>query len=236
MSKKIFIDPGHGGADSGAVGVNNLLEKNINLLVAKKVESLLKKQNLDVKLSRIDDSTLSLDKRSSSANKWGADCYVSIHCNSFNKIASGVETFSYSTKTSDLANYIHEEILKTKVYTKNRGIKTANFYVLRKTSMRSCLVELAFIDNELDAKLLREDQDKFALAIAKGVCKYVGVEFKPESSNQNEKPIIPPVEDSTVFYRVICGSFNNRVYAEEMIEILKANGYKDIFIDIFNKK
>lgn len=236
MSKKIFIDPGHGGSDSGAVGVNNLLEKNINLLVAKKVESLLKKQNLDVKLSRIDDSTLSLNERTYAANKWGADCYVSIHCNSFNKISSGVETFSYSTKTSDLANFIHEEILKTKAYTKNRGIKTANFYVLKKSNMRSCLVELAFIDNELDAKLLREDQDKFALAIAKGICKYVGVEFKSESPSQNEKPSIPPVEDSNVFYRVICGSFNNRVYAEEMIESLKSHGYTDIFIDIFNKK
>ena len=87
MSKKIFIDPGHGGLDSGAVGVNNLLEKNINLSVAKKVESLLKKQNLEVKLSRTDDSTLSLDGRTLAANTWNADCYVSIHCNSFNNLA-----------------------------------------------------------------------------------------------------------------------------------------------------
>lgn len=236
MRKKIFIDPGHGGTDSGAVGVNNLLEKNINLLVAKKVEALLKKQNLDVKLSRTDDSTLALDNRTSAANKWGADCYVSIHCNAFNKIASGIETFSYTDKTNDLANCIHEEILKSKAYTKNRGLKTANFYVLRKSSMRSCLVELAFIDNELDAKLLREDQDKFALAIVKGICKYVGVEFKPEGPSENEKPSIPPVEDSNVFYRVICGSFNNRIYAEEMIETLKSHGYTDVFIDIFNKQ
>ena len=236
MSKKIFIDPGHGGIDSGAVGINNLLEKNINLSVAKKVESLLKKQNLEVKLSRTDDSTLSLDGRTSAANKWNADCYVSIHCNSFNNSASGVETFSYTDKTNDLANCIHEEILKTNTYTKNRGVKTANFYVLRKSSMRSCLIELAFIDNELDAKLLREDQDKFALAVAKGICKYVGVEFKTENPTPNTKPTNPPVEDSNVFYRVVCGSFNNRVYAEEMIESLKAYGYTDIFIDIFNKK
>ncbi|MEN2256875.1 N-acetylmuramoyl-L-alanine amidase [Paraclostridium benzoelyticum] len=127
----------------------------------------MKKQNVEVKLSRTDDSTLSLDGRTSSANNWGADCYVSIHCNSFNKTASGIETFSYTDKTKDLANCIHEEILKTNAFTKNRGLKTANFYVLRKSNMRSCLIELAFIDNELDAKLLREIKINLHLLLLK---------------------------------------------------------------------
>ncbi|MDO7206322.1 N-acetylmuramoyl-L-alanine amidase [Paraclostridium bifermentans] len=120
-----------------------------------------------MKLSRTDDSTLSLDGRTSAANKWNADCYVSIHCNSFNNSASGVETFSYTDKTKNLANCIHEEILKTNAYTKNRGVKTANFYVLRKSSMRSCLIELAFIDNELDAKLLEKIKINLPLQLLK---------------------------------------------------------------------
>ncbi|WP_373599473.1 N-acetylmuramoyl-L-alanine amidase [Paraclostridium bifermentans] len=233
MVKKVFLDPGHGGNDSGAVGVNNLLEKNINLSVAKKVYDILKKQNLDVRLSRSDDSTISLNSRTEAANKWGADCYISIHCNSFNTTAQGIETFSYSTKTNDLANHIHNEILDSKIYTKNRGLKTANFYVLRKSSMRSCLIELAFIDNNEDSKLLIDKQDSFALSIAIGICEYLGVKFTPTPEKPSSTPQ-PPVIDSNTFYRVVCGSFNNRVYAEEIIENLKANGY-DAFIDIFKK-
>ena len=147
MAKKVFIDPGHGGNDSGAVGINNLLEKDITLSVAKKVYDFLKKQGLEIKLSRTDDKTLSLKDRTSAANSWKADCFISIHCNAFNGNASGVETYSYTTSTNDLAANIHEEVLKTKCYTKNRGTKTANFYVIKYTNMRACLIELAFIDN-----------------------------------------------------------------------------------------
>ena len=68
MAKKIFIDPGHGGNDSGAVGINNLLEKDINLSVAKKVQDLLKSKGLEVILSRTYDKTLSLNDRTSAAN------------------------------------------------------------------------------------------------------------------------------------------------------------------------
>ena len=122
MSKKVFIDAGHGGNDSGAVGVNNLLEKDINLSVAKKVYDFLKNQGVETKLSRTNDKTLELNERTSAANSWKADCFVSIHCNAFNKEACGVETYSYSVDTDNLAVNIHEEILKSKCYTKNRGV------------------------------------------------------------------------------------------------------------------
>ena len=157
MSKKVFIDPGHGGDDSGAVGVNNLLEKDINLAVAKKVYDFLKNQGLEIKLSRTDDKTLELNERTVAANTWNADGFVSIHCNAFNKEACGIETYSYNIATNNLAVNIHEEILKSKCYTKNRGVKTANFYVLKYTNMRTCLIELAFIDNIDDAKILLEN-------------------------------------------------------------------------------
>ena len=147
MAKKVYIDPGHGGNDSGAVGIDGALEKTVNLEMALKVEKLLKNQGLDVRLTRKDDRTLSLKERVDLANNWSADCFVSSHCNAFNKEAKGVETYSLNDKTSDLAKDIQEEILKTGAYTLNRGVKTANFYVLRNTKMRACLVELGFIDN-----------------------------------------------------------------------------------------
>ena len=177
MAKKIFIDPGHGGNDSGAVGINNLLEKDINLSVAKKVQDLLKSKGLEVILSRTNDKTLSLNDRTSAANSSKADCFISIHCNAFNGEACGVETYSYSTNTNDLATDIHEELLKSKCYTKNRGTKTANFYVIKNTNMRACLIELGFIDNIEDSKLLLQKQDNLAEAIARGICKYLNIKY-----------------------------------------------------------
>lgn len=232
MSKKVFIDPGHGGSDSGAVGVNNLLEKDINLQVAKKAESLLKKQGVEVKLSRESDVYLSLDARTTMANNWKADCFVSIHCNAFDGTAKGIETYSYQSNTSDLAKKVHTQVLNTKAYTLNRGLKTASFYVLKYTTMRACLMEMAFIDNVEDSKILTQRQDDLALGIAKGVCDYLGIEYKPNPGLPETKP---PVVDSDTFYRVVCGSFNSKVYAEERLEELKKLGFDDAFITVFQK-
>lgn len=234
MAKKIFIDPGHGGNDSGAVGINNLLEKDINLSVAKKVQDLLKSKGLEVILSRTNDKTLSLNDRTSAANSSKADCFISIHCNAFNGEACGVETYSYSTNTNDLATDIHEELLKSKCYTKNRGTKTANFYVIKHTNMRACLIELGFIDNIEDSKLLLQKQDNLAEAIARGICKYLNIKYDTiKDDDTNTK--LPEISDSNIFYRVVCGSFNNRVYAEERLEELKKLGIEDSFIDIYKK-
>lgn len=233
MPKKVFIDPGHGGSDSGAVGVNNLLEKNINLQVSKKVEELLKKQGLEVKLSRDIDKTLSLASRTDSANAWKANCFVSIHCNAFNEKATGIETYAYTSTTLDLANDVHTELLNTKAYTVNRGVKTANFYVIKNSNMRACLVELGFIDNKEDVKNLTQKQDELATGIAKGICKYLKIDYKPISDGGGEKP---PVVDSNTFYRVVCGSFNSKVYAEERLEELKKLGMEDTFIISYQKE
>lgn len=224
MAKKVFIDPGHGGIDSGAVGVDNLLEKDINLSVAKKVESLLKTQGVEIKLSRTSDTTVSLDERTETANSWGANCYVSIHCNAYNGLAKGVETYSYANSTKDLAKYVHNEVIASKAYTLDRGLKTASFYVLKYTTMRACLIEMAFIDNVEDSKILLQRQDDLALAITKGICKYLGFEYTPITIDPN------------TFYRVVCGSFNNKSYAEQRMDELKALGYKDVFIDVYTKE
>lgn len=100
--------------------------------------------------------------------------------------------------------------------------------------MRACLIELAFIDNIEDSKILLQKQDELAEAIAKGICKYLGVEYKFIEQSDNTEDI--PVIDENTFYRVVCGSFNNRVYAEERLEQLKELGIEDSFIVIYNKE
>ena len=99
MAFKVYIDPGHGGNDSGAVGVRNVLEKDIALEVSKKITDILRNRGLEVKMSRTNDTFKSLSYRTTDANNWGADAFVSIHCNSAKrKDAKGLETFCYKFK------------------------------------------------------------------------------------------------------------------------------------------
>lgn len=165
--------------------------------MAKKVNELLKKQGLEVKLSRENDVYLSLEQRTTAANNWKTDCFISIHCNAYNGSAKGIETYSYSTSTSDLANDVHSKVLDTKAYTVNRGVKQANFYVLRHTTMRAALIEMAFIDNVDDSKILTQKQDDLALGIAKGICKYLNIQYKLDEGNGGGTT--PPVVDSDTF-------------------------------------
>jgi hypothetical protein len=181
--KKVYLDPGHGGTDPGAIG-NGIQEKDIVLTVAKKVESKLKKCNLDVRMSRTTDVFKTLEYRSTDANSWGADCFVSIHANSSDATsAQGVETYCYKFAYRPLADKVHGEIINSKTYTKNRGVKEGNFHVVRETNMDACLVELAFISNTEDANLLKNKQEEFATAIAKGICKYLGVTYVEDNTN-----------------------------------------------------
>lgn len=164
----------HGGKDPGAVG-NNLQEKAINLSVGLKVKKLLEDRGVVVKMSRTDDSFPELSYRAYSANEWGADCFLSIHCNSATASAQGVETYCYTTGNDALAQAVQSSIIADKnIWIKNRGVKRGNFLVVRETKMVAALVELAFISNSSDAAILKNKQDAMATAIAKGIIKHLG--------------------------------------------------------------
>lgn len=168
---KIFINPGHCvGIDSGAVG-NGLKESEVVLSVGRRVEKYLQAVGLETKLFQYNG----LQEIAHDANSWGADLFLSIHCNSYNTLAKGTETFCYSegTKAYDFAKAIHNQITKTFPELTDRGVKTASYSVLRYTNMPAILVEMAFIDNAFDAKLLVEREDDFAKAIARGVTDYL---------------------------------------------------------------
>lgn len=128
---------------------------------------------MKVVYSRTADKFVSLADRTTMANKAKADIFVSIHANSFTvNTARGLETFSHpgSTAGRKLASDIQSEILKDKtLYSVNRGLKTANFYVLRVSNMPAALTELAFISNPGDATILRTKQKEFAKQIAAGI-------------------------------------------------------------------
>lgn len=174
---KVFINPGHapnGVPDPGACGCG-LRESDVVATVGHLVEGYLTAAGCEVKLLQSD----SLSEISDTANEWGADCFVSIHCNSAETdTARGVETFSYhgSSNGWGLSKCIQNQIVGAfatidKTFP-DRGCKTANYHVIRETDMPAVLVEMAFINNAEDAKLLKHNADDFARAIARGVTDY----------------------------------------------------------------
>ncbi|MEC1522774.1 Ig-like domain-containing protein [Neobacillus niacini] len=195
---KIFLDPGHGGSDPGAVagGYN---EASLNLAVAKKVQTLLLNQGYTVYMSRNDNTYVSLLDRSKMANDLKADVFISIHTNSTageSTSANGIESYFYEydpnypskindqwhnnpdriAKSMTLTSFIQQNLIE---YTgaNNRGTDGDTFSVLRESAMPATLTEIGFINNASERQKLLTDsyQNKLAQAIADGVVEYFRV-------------------------------------------------------------
>ncbi|WP_294130728.1 N-acetylmuramoyl-L-alanine amidase [uncultured Clostridium sp.] len=185
---KVFIDPGHGGYDNGAVQ-NGVFEDEINLQIAQKIEAKLKAKGVQVKMSRYDDTYLSLTERTTMANNWGSDIFVSIHQNSAtSSSANGIETYYHSSRqdSKELAVEIQNDLIQSTNAT-NRGVKTANYSVIQTASMPSNLVECGFISNPTEAKNLSSSsyQDKVAEGIVSGIMDYLATNVILNNSGSN---------------------------------------------------
>lgn len=166
--RKVFIDAGHGGYDPGASG-NGLREKDIVLSMALKLGDLLSNKGITVNYSRTTDKYLTLEQRANLANAWGADLFISLHCNAFSVTsANGTECFTHPTasaSTKALSRNVSNDMAR-KLNLTNRGHKEANFAVLRLTKMPAILIETAFITNSSDASKLSTRQNDFVSSIA----------------------------------------------------------------------
>ncbi|WZY36137.1 N-acetylmuramoyl-L-alanine amidase [Bacillus sp. FSL W8-1122] len=154
---KIFIDPGHGGSDPGAVG-HGLKEKDLVLTISRHIRDMLLSEytGVEVKMSRDSDVFLSLAERANLANNWGADYFLSVHINAGG--GAGFESFIHTSKSSGSVkaqNTIHPAIMQ-QIGGTDRGKKNANFAVLRLTKMPAILTENLFIDNANDAAKLKD--------------------------------------------------------------------------------
>jgi N-acetylmuramoyl-L-alanine amidase len=182
---RIYLDPGHGGSDSGAVG-NGLQEKALTLAIALQIRDILQANwAVDVRMSRTTDATVSLDQRTNDANAWGADIFVSVHINSGG--GTGFESYRYlttDTATMNLHNALHSAVLagmRTVAPVTDRGKKTADFHVLRESVMPAILTENLFIDTAGDAGLLARADFISATARghAQGIANYLGLGSPP---------------------------------------------------------
>lgn len=159
----LVIDPGHGGSDSGATGITGLKEKNVNLAVSLYLADLLQSRGFNVVLTRKSDVNISLSERVAIAEKAKADLFISIHANAHltNIFASGTETYYYQNKSTSpqsfyLASLLQQETTRV-LKLPNRGVKTKPFHVIKETSMPSALLELAFLSNAVDEKMLKSN-------------------------------------------------------------------------------
>jgi N-acetylmuramoyl-L-alanine amidase len=172
----VAIDPGHGGRDPGAVGIQGIQEKDIVLDISFQVARLLEQQGVQAVLTRTDDSEIDLEPRVSLAERVNANLFVSIHANSINMSRpdiSGIETY-YFGNGEDLARVIHASVLQGTGAT-DRRVRQARFYVLRKSSMPSVLVEVGFVTGAEDAAKLSDPayRSQMAASIARGILLYL---------------------------------------------------------------
>ena len=177
---KIFLDPGHNstGGDTGAGGFG-LREEVVTFEIADRLRGLLLSAGHEVKMSRntVTDNvgggalSSSISGRAELANGWGADLFVSIHCNAYDGKANGTETLIYAKHgvAAEAAERVQGAVVR-RLGTRDRGVKERpDLGVLRLTECPAVLVETAFIDSESDAWLLKNRQEEFARAICEGI-------------------------------------------------------------------
>lgn len=172
----VMIDPGHGGKDSGAVGIGGLQEKDIILPISQRVAAILQQQGIQAILTRTSDYFVDLAPRVQMARENHVNLFVSIHANSIDNRpdVNGLETYYYSSDGERLAQIIHNSILQS-IDIKDRKIRSARFYVLRNNPMPAVLVEVGFVTGEEDARRLAtaDYQNQMAQAIARGILQYI---------------------------------------------------------------
>ena len=183
--KRITLDAGHGGSDPGAVGAKGTKEKDITLKITQKVEELLRKKGAKVTMTRVKDVDVygvnatdaqELQARVDVAENSAADLFISLHINaSVNKNVGGFSSYYYPKTSHDarVAAAIQKRMTNN-FGLDDLGIRQANFYVNKRSSMPSALIEMAFITNAKEEKLLNSNwfQSKLAKAIADGIEDY----------------------------------------------------------------
>jgi N-acetylmuramoyl-L-alanine amidase len=219
---KIVVDAGHGFETEGKRTPDGMREYEFNREVARIAKAELQQyKNVEVYFTHADERDVPLSIRTDRANQLKADVFVSIHANAFGSggwnQASGIETYVHPTasaKNVELAKAVQKRLV-TLTGRRDRGIKTANFHVLRETTMPTILTECGFMTNQEEATLLQTSayRKKCAQAIVSGLVTFY--KLMKKTSDANEQGL----------YKVQIGAFSKKENAEKLAEILEKDGY-----------
>lgn len=183
LGRRVVVDAGHGGDDSGAVGRSGLQEKDVNLSVALQLRHRLRELGAQVRMTRTTDDSVAppgvpvsreLQARVNVANSWPADVFLSVHCNSFpNPSKRGTESYHAREalpESRSLAGHLQRHMVED-LGLPDSGVRQADFYVLVHTSMPANLEEIAYLSNAADEALLADPrfQGEVARSLAAGV-------------------------------------------------------------------
>lgn len=185
----VVVDAGHGGADPGKVGINNQLEKDINLKIAKLLKRFLQAEGIEVIMTREGDGGLydegaankkvqDMKKRLEIIEASDAVLVVSIHQNSYHEeYVKGAQVFYYATsdKSKRLAEMLQEQLKELEPDNKREAKGNDSYFLLKKTSKPIVIVECGFLSNREEAERLSDEvyQEKLAWNIHMGIMKYV---------------------------------------------------------------
>lgn len=188
----VCLDDGHGLGTAGKrtppipqLKGRVVRENEFNREVVKHLDIELRRCGFRTILTAPGDNDVPLSTRTGVANQHNADLFVSCHYNVGG--GEGVESYHFpgSSRGKRAAELIQKQILQSGIYRRDRGVKSANFYVLRKTKMPAVLIEYGFMDDpglEEAAQMIElRVQKAFAAATAKGICQYFGVNYVPEA-------------------------------------------------------
>ncbi|MVX64216.1 N-acetylmuramoyl-L-alanine amidase [Clostridium chromiireducens] len=227
MSRLCF-DYGHGGEDPGAT-YNDRRESDDVVSLGKEVAEEVRRHGITVDETRTSDDTVSLNDRSNFENGNTYDYFISFHRNAYEpEKARGVETYTYlnpGEKSRELAESIQASLVILGFV--DRGVKEANYHVLRETKASAVLIEIGFIDNTEDNDLFDVKRNEIIKGLAKAILAQVGIDYVETSAPTQ-------AESGQTLYRVMAGSYSVRENAENQVQKLKDVGF-DACIMIFNK-
>lgn len=229
---KIMLDAGHGYNTPGKRSPDGMREYEFNRSVANYAKDLLEEyEGVTVYFAHSDQRDVSLQERTDKANMLNVDCYVSIHANAYGtgwNSATGIETFVYTTRPPEafqLAQKVQKELVIA-TGLRDRGVKTANFHVLRETKMTAILIECGFMTNREDMRQLRTDvyRETCAEAIVKGIATQYKLRKK---GGARPKPPTTPITPAPASkkYKVVAGPFESKATADKLVEKLKKDGF-----------
>lgn len=221
--KKVFIGAGHGGKDSGAIGRKGLLEKDLNLSIARACQAALERSGVSVRMSRTKDEDDPVAEEVKECNAFAPDLAVDVH----NNAGGGDGAEAYYSRVGGTGKKLAVNILAqlTALGQQSRGAKTrlnssgSDYYAfIRQTKAPAVIVECAFVDSA-DIALIDTEAERVQVgeAIARGILQTLGVTYVPGGA-----------ADGSGLYRVQCGAYSQRENAEAQLARLKKAGFDAI--------
>lgn len=220
MAKKVFLSPSDQFSNKYAYGNTN--EAVQCGKIANYCKAALERSGVDVMLMH----DKSMSEKCAASNKFGADLHVPIHTNAFNGKVMGTRMFCYSAGGKGMAacKAIFSELAPISPGKSENIQVNADLYEVRVPAAPTAYIECEFHDTNEGAKWIVENTEKIGEAIAKGICKYLGVTFKA-------KPQPKPTNTGATIYRVQVGAYTKKENAENMLAKLKKDGYSGFIVE-----